>query len=361
MKAFKEGRGLRVETKSQMGAVAIFLFSAGVLSSCSSVGTSPDKGELTRSRYLMGTTLTITVPDEEGNAEAAQAAFEEVDRVEDMITTWRDDSSLAALNASEVGRAVAVDAELFDLLERAVDWSHATESAFDPTAGRILFAWELRGAGRIPSSEEIRTARKLSGIENLVLDRSSLTVSREVDLLIEEGGFGKGYALDRARNVLEDAGVESATVDFGGQVSVFGSTPVDIAIAHPEHRLRAAMEIRVISGSVATSSGSERFFESGGDRYSHIFDPRTGRALPPRGSVTVIHESGLVADILATALYVMGPEEGLEWSDQNEITAVFIMPGASGSWVVLPSKEARRSLPIRVIDREFKVERKHES
>lgn len=352
------GQIYATESQLRLGiAVATLILAAA----CSPGESGARADQVTRSRYLMGTPLTITVVGNEQAEPAIDAAFDEVDRVETMISTWQDDSSLAALNASRQGTPVAVDAELFTLLEQAVRWSHSTGGAFDPAAGRILFAWDLRGEGRVPSQDEIERAMATSGARNLVLDPSTRTVTRRTDLLIEEGGFGKGYALDRARDVLREAGIHNAFLDFGGQVTVIGPRPVTVGIASPADRMSPGVELDLASGSIATSSGSERFFESGGQRYSHIFDPRTGRALPPRGSATVVHESGLVADILATALYVMGPEAGLEWSDRNNVVSVFIVPGSNGAWRILPSREATRSLSIRSIDRDFKLERKQES
>ena len=357
MTRIRERLARLAETTSQLAPWSLVLALALTIVA----GCSPDgKSELTRSRYLMGTPLTITVPDDEGNEAAVEAAFDEVARVEALISTWREDSALARINAAAIGEPTEVEPELFDLLEKTVEWSRRTGGAFDPTAGRILFAWDLRGDGRIPSASELQELADNVGVENLTLDRSGFRIVRERDLLVEEGGFGKGYALDRALEILVAAGVDDAMIDFGGQVTIHGRERT-VGIASPADRLRPGVEIDVSSGSVATSSGSERFFEADGTRYSHLFDPRTARALPPRGSVTVLHESGLVADILATALYVMGPEAGLTWSDQHDIKAIFITPGSEGTWRVSPSREAIRSVPIRGIDRAFEIERKHES
>ncbi len=350
---------LNVATESQYAIRLVVLALLLLIAGCSPSPERPEHADLTRSRFVMGTPLTITVPDADGHQEAVEKAFEEVSRVEKLISTWRDDSALAALNHSKTGEAVPVDPELFSLLEQSVGWSRKTDGAFDPAAGRILFAWDLRGDGHVPSAEEVEQAVSVSGVENLRLNPEDRTVTRLEDLLIEEGGFGKGYALDRAAEVLREAGVDRAMLDFGGQVTIFGGKDVAVGIADPTDRLRPAVEITVSNGSVATSSGSERFFEAGGEQYSHLLDPRTGRALPPQGSVTVVHESGLVADILATALYVMGPEKGLEWSEQNEFASIFIVPATEGSWHVLPSRRASRSLSIQVIGQEFKIERKH--
>ncbi|MDX1584543.1 MAG: FAD:protein FMN transferase [Thermoanaerobaculia bacterium] len=349
------------ETESQLqklsGAILLLILLAGLATACTPQQQSRDENYLTRSRILMGTPLTITVQTGDQRIEAVEEALDEVARIEASISTWRDDSVFAKINREAVGTPVEIDPEIASLLARTIEWSEITNGAFDPAAGRVLFAWDLRGDGRVPTDEEIENARALSGAEHLRVDLADYTATREVDLLIEEGGFGKGWALDHAAEILRASGVEQAVLDFGGQVTIFGAEPIAVGIAHPEDRMRPAVELQITKGSIATSSGSQRSFESDGRRYSHLFDPRTGRALPPRGSVTVIHETGLDSDILATALYVLGPDEGLEWAEARDLEAIFIVPSAEGGWDVISTEEADRSVPIRSLDREFKIER----
>jgi thiamine biosynthesis lipoprotein len=135
----------------------------------------------------------------------------------------------------------------------------------------------------------------------------------------EEGGFGKGYALDR---MLARITASHAVLNFGGQLLVRGSQRV--TISHPLHRDRPIVALTLTNASLSTSSGSEKSFDAGGVRFSHILDPATGMALPPRGSVSVIHASAFVADCLSTALYVMGPERGLAWARTHGVAAIFI-------------------------------------
>jgi thiamine biosynthesis lipoprotein len=291
---------------------------------------------LSRTRFLMGTTCEIIadVPPS-----AYDAAFDEIGRVEGLLSTWRDDSSLALLNRTAGGEAQPVTAELFALLSMVTEWSARTNGAFNPLLGPLVELWGIRGSGASPSNEGVAAAVEMSRHDRLELDRNTLTVRLRRGATIEEGAFGKGYALDRAMQLLIDRGCHACLIDFGGQLALFGEEPRHVAIAHPASRQRAALTVTLSRGSLATTSGSEKWFEAFGERLSHVIDPRTGRALPPRGSVTVIHDSALAADILSTALYVMGPEEGLRWADAHEVAVVFIVPDASG-WRVLTSLAA---------------------
>jgi thiamine biosynthesis lipoprotein len=131
---------------------------------------------------------------------------------------------------------------------------------------------------------------------------------------IDEGAWGKGYALDRAVEALRRAGARRALLDLGGQVFAVGRATVDVA--DPRDRLRAVASLAVADESVSTSGNSERGFMVGDRRIGHLLDPRTGRPAPDFGSATVLAPSGLVADILSTAFFVLGPEAGLELSEE---------------------------------------------
>ncbi|MGH9457344.1 MAG: FAD:protein FMN transferase, partial [Thermoanaerobaculia bacterium] len=179
------------------------------------------------------------------------------------------------------------------------------------------------------------------------IDLDASTATRTTTATFEEGAFGKGYALDRAVEILRARGVRRAAIDFGGQIVRYGfDAPAPLGIAHPEDRARAAVEIVLADGSVSTSSGSEKTFGDG--RYSHIVDPRTGIALPPRGSVTVVHPSALAADVFSTALYVLGPVEGRAWADRHEVAAIWLVPDPPGSYRIVASRAARSRSPTPV-------------
>lgn len=271
-------------------ALALFPFTAPA----SAVGIS-------RARYLMGTVCEISV---DGDASDADAAFTEAARIERFLSTWRDDSELSRLNR---GDASAASPELRSLLDRVMVWRDRTGGAFEPRIRPLIDAWKTRGEGALPSREVIADA----------LERI-----RSGQAALEEGGFGKGYALERMLAVTRAPHV---VINFGGQIAVRGEARV--SIADPDHRDQPLLDVTVRDASLSTSAGSEKSFTvGGGRRFTHIFDPRSGEALPPRGSVSVIVQDALSADILSTALYVMGPDEGLKWANKHHVAALFITP-----------------------------------
>jgi thiamine biosynthesis lipoprotein len=158
----------------------------------------------------------------------------------------------------------------------------------------------------------------------------------------EEGAFGKGYAIDRMMAIVAGP----LRINFGGQIAVRGTARV--TIADPERRDIPVVALTLRDASLSTSSGSEKTFEIGGVRFTHIIDPRTGQALPPRGSVSVIARSAFDADVLSTALYVMNVDEGLRWADAHGIAALFI----THQHEVRPSAAMP---PVEILDSKFKL------
>ncbi len=291
-----------------------------------------------REAYLMGTLLRVSVeaPDHSTGLAAIERAFTEVQRLEDLLSTWRPDTELARLNAASVGAPFAASTELVGLLQEARRWRDATEGAFDPGLGVLIDAWDMRGAGRRPSPEELAAARGATGLVLFDVDAASGTVRRTREgAWIDSGAFGKGAALRGARVVLEDAGIRSALLDFGGQVLAIGLPAGDsgwsVAVAHPARRSEPAAAIRIADASASTSGQSERGVELEGCRVGHILDPRSGRPVPAWGSVTVVAADPLVADALSTGLFVLGPERALAWArDKSDVGVLVLAPTPEG-------------------------------
>ena len=283
-----------------------------------------------RDVYLMGTraSLATHAQSRDTGLAALQSALIALERSEAALSTWRESSEISALNRQPVGTPWRATPATCRLLDDVWRWHAATGGAFDPAIGKLLTAWDVHGEGAVPNAAGQARAAKASGLALLTFDSAQCTATRLSDVAIDAGAFGKGEALDRAAAVM---GRDPWMIDLGGQVSAGGMTGDGwpVAIAHPRNRTRPQMQVTLRHGSLSTSGGSERDVTVAGTRVGHIFDPRTGRPAPFAGSVTVWHERGLVADILSTALYVMGPEEGLRWAAANQVAALYLIPEGS--------------------------------
>ena len=294
---------------------------------------------ITRARSAMGTILEIdALGADRGSTEAAvTAAFRAADEVETRLSNWRADSELSLANATS--RPSSLSPATWRSLSLALSLARETGGAFDPTVGAITEALGL--TGREPDPRRARP--EAVGWRKVRLDaRTRTLLFATAGGSIDSGGFAKGEALDRALVELRRRGVEAARLNFGGQISLLGSMTAsarredlgDVSVAEP--RFGSGRELcRFSPGdrSVSTSGVSER--------PGHIVDPRTGAAAPFSGSVTVVADTGIRADALSTALFVLGPEAGIAFADRRGIAALYVVP-RGGGWQLLPSREFSR-------------------
>lgn len=285
----------------------------------------------------MGTTLRVAVaaPSRGEGIQAIEGAFGAVRRVDSLLSTWRDDSEIARLNHAPPKQPVTLPVDLYVHLAEAAHWTRRTAGAFDPAIGPLIDAWELRGSGRVPSSQALSAARAASGMERFIFADERRTITRpNTAAWIDTGAFGKGVALREARRVLQAAGIHSGILNFGGQVLVLGVPEQGqdwvIPVAHPRRRSEAVAQLHLRDRSASTSSQSERFVIVAGRRLGHILDPRSGQPVPAWGSVTVVAEDPTVADVVSTALLVLGPEEGLRWARAHRDLGVLFLIDRDG-------------------------------
>jgi FAD:protein FMN transferase len=280
---------------------------------------------------VMGTSLRIGVlaPSRAAGIEAIEDAFQAVRRDDSLLSTWRDDSEITRLNRAPTGTPIALPVELYRLLRECERWSRETEGAFDPGIGPLVDAWDLRGRGRIPSPAELDSARARSGTAHFAFTDSTHSVTkRRSGAWLDTGAFGKGAALAAAGSALRRHGIESGFLNFGGQVLALGTdrgADWIIPVAHPSKRDEPAMRIRLRGRSASTSSQSERHVDVGGRRLGHILDPRSGQPVPAWGSVTVVAEDPTLADVLSTALLVLGPQAALAWGKSHADVGVLVL------------------------------------
>lgn len=283
----------------------------------------------------------------EAGTEAALAALDLVEVLEDQMTVFRTTSQISRLNRTAAHEAVEVEPRLFRLLERALELHRATDGAFDVTAGPLWRAWGFaRRQATLPSDDAIEQALACVGSHLIDLDTETRTVRfRKPGVELNLGGIGKGYAVDRCVETLTASGVEQFLLD-GGQSSVraMGSkalrrTDSDdaaslgwvVGLADPLRPLRRLAELRLRDRALGTSGSGRQFFHHEGRRYGHVIDPRTGWPADGLLSATVVAPTATEADALATAFSVMGPQKALDYCRARpELGAVLVAPHHAG-------------------------------
>ncbi len=302
---------------------------------------------MVRHAYLMGTraTLTALATDRSRGLATLERMLGEIEAAEAELSTWRDDSALSSINRQPLGVPYPAPRHLCDLFSDLAAWSGASGSAFDPAIGSLVAAWGLRDGGRRPRAEEIARALTTSGLEHVRVGQAPCRVTRDRPVTLDAGAFGKGAALDRVAQRELKHGSGPWMIDLGGQLAVGEHVGLGwpVALAHPRRRDEPVLELRLAAGSLATSGGSERDRVVGGQRVGHIIDPRTGQTLSREESVVVWHERALVADILSTALYVMGAREGLAWAERRGIAVCFLVPGPGNDGATARTTSAFRA------------------
>ena len=294
------------------------------------------------SRETMGCTGTVRAcgPDAGALPAVVGAALDELGRIDRLLSHYRRDSPLSRLNREAAAGPVAVEPELVDLLSECLRWSRESDGAFDVTVGPLMKAWGFfRDDGRVPGEDELARTLDVVGYRHVVLDPEVGTVrfdrpGVELDL----GGIGKGYAVDRAVEVLRRRGVASALVNLGGSsVYGLGSPPGHeawgIGIADPTAPGKTARKVKLRDRALSVSGGYERFFEKDGVTYAHIMDPRTGRPVQGILSIVVLTGSATDGDALDDVLFVQGPEASrASLSRFGGAEAFFFLPRARKKW-----------------------------
>lgn len=292
-----------------------------------------------QSRIMMDTVVTLQIyrGDASQIEAAVEAAFAEIERLEGKLSGWIPDSDISRINEAAGHGLVSVSPETWQIITSAQEFSRLTDGAFDITIGSLMKLWGFQSEGaRVPDEAALQRCLRLVGSQQVLLDSTNAKVGlRGPGALIDLGGAAKGYAVDRAIEVLRERGVEMAVVDAGGDIGLLGrksrGETWKIGIRHPRAPGQTIEILEIDSGAVATSGDYERYFFQDEVRYHHILDPQTG--FPARGavSVTILAKTALEADILSTAVFVLGSEKGMTLIEQlGEVEGIIYVEGPEG-------------------------------
>ncbi len=275
-------------------------------------------------------------------AELAVAALDRIDELEAQLTVYRDSSELAAINRRAADGPVEVEPRLFELLVLATGLNAETGGAFDITTGPLTKVWGFFSRrGAVPDADDLQRAVSAVGSQYLRLNAQQRTIQFErPGMELNLGAIGKGYALDRAGELLDAAGLTSYLL-HGGQSSVLvrgrqagqgdATGHWTVGLGDPTRPGRQLAHMDLTNQALATSGSRVQSFREGGRRYGHILDPRTGQPAQSVLSATVIARSAAVADAISTAFFILGVEGATEYCRSHpEIGAVLVTPGMGG-------------------------------
>ena len=291
----------------------------------------------------MGTSYRVTVPEPLPATAAALAAIavSELERVDALMSTYREDSELSRFNRHDSTDPFPVSPQTIEVLSVAMQVSEATSGAFDVTVGPLVDAWGFGPveAAEPPSNEQVAQLRSRTGWSKLELNTGERTIRKAVPgLRCDLSAIAKGYAVDRVASALEGLGCRDYMVEVGGEVRAAGSNaagdPWRIGIERPDPSGRTVQRIlQLRDESVATSGDYRNFREDNGVRQSHILDPRSGRPVAIGvTSATVLDASATRADAFATALRVLGEAEALALAEREDLAVYLVVQDGEGGF-----------------------------
>ncbi len=270
------------------------------------------------SAYGMGCTYTVVLYgyDQDRMKMAMNAAFDEMRRLDRMLSNYRPNSEWSKVNQNAAKGPVNVSRELYDLIIACLNYSRRSDGAFDITVGPLLKVWGFYGSkNRLPEQREVAAALVKVGYKNLILDDTAQTVLFAAPgVEMDPGGIGKGYAVDRMVQVLKQDGIRIALVSAAGS-SIFGlgAPPSEprgwhIEIRDPKDKQKTVAEVYLRNQSLSTSGNYEKFFEADGQTYSHIMDPRKGYPAQGMLEVSVIADRTIDSEAWTKPFFVNGRE-----------------------------------------------------
>jgi thiamine biosynthesis lipoprotein len=266
--------------------------------------------------------ITVVAKDSLQGNEYANLAVLEVKRIENLISDWIPTTQISQVNKYAGIRAVKVDEEVFDLVERALKISKITNGAFDISYASMDKIWKFDGSmTEMPTEEAIKKSVERIGYQKVILDKKNQTIFlKDVGMKLGLGGIGQGYIADKIKELLQTKGSTSGIVNVSGDINTWGKQPDGkpwtVAIVNPINKNKVFATFPLNDSAVETSGSYEKYVTFNGIRYSHIIDPRTGYPAQGVVSVSVFAKQTEIADALATGIFVLGVDVGLDLVNQ---------------------------------------------
>lgn len=273
--------------------------------------------------FVMDTLAEVRVYGVDKNASNALIVCKQVaESLEQKISATKEGSDTYAFNHSE---ADAFSDEFIELTRLSLDFSELTDGYFDATSGRLIDLWKgCEEEGRFPTDAEKATALHALGYQKIQVDENTVKKASH-ELMLDFGAIGKGYAADKMEESLKENGIECGMISFVSSVTVFGGRDFKIGIRRPDTSGELCGYVTLRDESLSVSGDYERFYEIDGERYPHILNTKTGEpASSELHSVVVISDSGVAADALSTAIFVMGIERAAELYQRDKLDFEFL-------------------------------------
>ncbi len=303
------------------------IFITAVVSGC--------EKRVTESEFLLNTIVDVTIISKGNTDQAMHIAFGAIRNVENLMSSYNNDSEIALINKNAGKSYVKVSPETYNLIKKSIDFSIMTDGVFDISVAPIVDLWGFNQQERhIPSENELEKALSLVGYKKILLDDKNNSVSLQKEgMKIDLGAIAVGYAVDKAINALKEIGINKALINAGGEIYALGIPKKKkawrIGIQHPRQKGDLLGSIDIKDNAVSTSGDYENCFEENGKRYCHILNPKTGMPVDKIMSVTVIADNTTDADALSTALMLMKPNEAIELVERLENIECIIVAGTS--------------------------------
>jgi FAD:protein FMN transferase len=340
-----------LEPGSKRSAASAFSRTVAVLKLVEAVDAQQQLHRHEATRLSMGCVYAIEAysPDGEALPRVVEEAFDEVDRIDRLMSHYKADSALSQINREAAHRPVSVAAELFDLVAASMRYNRDSGGAFDITVGPLMKAWGFfRGEGRVPTPYELAAAHGHVGGGHVILDPAAKTIRfSHAGVELDLGGIAKGYAVDRAASLLRERRIASALISAGGStIYGFGAPPGraawEVTLQDPIDPRNTALTVHLKDRAFSVAGASEKSFEAGGVEYSHIVDPRNGRPVQGVLSVAVLASTGTAGDALDNAFFVLGPKHSPPYLNALAAAEVFfLLPDQKRHWTMVHMRANR--------------------